>query len=71
MTISKDKPSSPASAEHAQPKRESGLEDEFQNCAAAWKRDTGHLSVAGRYSQAPEDDTTSIVEMGFRNPQFP
>ena len=62
MTISKDKPSSPASTERAQPKRESSLEDEFQNCAAAWKRDTGHLSVEGDI--ASHEAYQSIIGMG-------
>ena len=51
MTISKDKSSLPASSEHAESKRESSLEDELQDCAAAWKRATGHLSVEGEGQQ--------------------
>ena len=51
MTISKDESSLPASSEHAESKGESSLEDEFQDCAAAWKRATGHLSVEGEGQQ--------------------
>ena len=62
MTVSKDKPFSPASTERAQPKRESSLEDEFQNCATVWKRDTGHLSVAGQI--AKHAAYRRIIDMG-------
>lgn len=64
MTISKDKPSSSASAGHAESKRESSLEDEFQDYAAAWKRDTGHLSVEGEI--ASHEAYQSIIGMGER-----
>ena len=53
MTISKDKPSSPASAERAQSKRESSLEKKFHEWAAEWKRETGHLSVAAQIAKHP------------------
>ena len=62
MTISKDKPSSPASGEHAELKRESNLEKKFQDCAAAWKRDTGHLSVEGEIAR--HEAYQSIIKMG-------
>ena len=62
MTISKDKPSPPAPAEYAALNPESSLEAEFQCCAAAWKRDTGHLSVAGQIAKHPS--YRRIIEMG-------
>ena len=62
MTISKGKPSSYASGEHAKLNSESSIEEEFQHCAAAWKRDTGHLSVAGQIAKHPS--YRRIVEMG-------
>ncbi len=64
MTISKGKPSSPAPVEHAESKREISLEDEFQSCAAAWKRDTGHLSVEGEI--ASHQAYQSIIGMGAK-----
>ena len=62
MIIPKDKPFLPASGEHAELKRESNLEKKFHDCAAAWKRDTGHLSVAGQIAKHPS--YRRIVEMG-------
>lgn len=62
MTISKGKSSSPASAEQVESKREISLEDEFQSCAAAWKRDTSHLSVEGEI--ASHEAYQSIIGMG-------
>lgn len=62
MTISKDKPSSPASAEQAQSKRESNLEKKFHEWAAEWKRETGHLSVAGQIAKHPA--YRRIIDMG-------
>ena len=62
MTISKDKPSSPAPAEYAELNSYSRLEAEFQRCAAAWKRDTGHLSVAAQIAKHPS--YRRIIEMG-------
>lgn len=62
MTISKDKSSSPAPAEHVESKREISLDDEFRTCAAAWKSDTGHLSVAAQIANHPS--YRRIVEMG-------
>ena len=53
MTVSKGKPSSPASAEQAQSKRESSLEEKFREWAAEWNRETGHLSVAGQIAKHP------------------
>ena len=41
---------------------ESSLEAEFQRCAAAWKRDTGHLSVEGEI--ATHEAYQSIISMG-------
>ena len=38
------------------------LVDEFQKCAAAWKRETGHLSVAGQI--AKHHAYRRIIEMG-------
>ena len=65
MTISKDKSSSPASPEHAKSKREISLEEKFQDCAAAWKRDTGHLSVEGEI--ASHEAYQSIIGMGEKS----
>ena len=62
MTISKDKASSPASAQYARSKRASILEAEFKDCAATWKRDTGHLSVAGQI--AKHHAYRRIIDMG-------
>lgn len=61
MTISKDKPSSPASAEHAQSKRESSLEKNFHEWAAEWKRETGHLSVAAKLRNIPPIAASSTL----------
>ena len=41
---------------------ERSLADEFQECAAAWKRETGHLSVAGQI--AKHHAYRRIIEMG-------
>ncbi|MDE2687317.1 MAG: hypothetical protein OXI16_07460 [Chloroflexota bacterium] len=41
---------------------EIGIEDAFQRCAAAWKRDTGHLSVEGEI--ATHEAYQSIISMG-------
>ena len=62
MTISKDKPSPPAPTEYAELNAESNLEAEFQRCAAAWKRDTSHLSVEGEI--ATHEAYQSIISMG-------
>ena len=62
MTISKDKPSPPAPTEYAALNSEISLEAEFQRCAAAWKRDTGHLSVEGEI--ATHEAYQSIISMG-------
>ena len=62
MTISKDKPSPPAPTEYAALNSCSRLEAEFQRCAAAWKRDTGHLSVAAQIAKHPS--YRRIIEMG-------
>ena len=62
MTISKDKPSSSTPAEYAALNSENSLEAEFQRCAAAWKRDTGHLSVEGEI--ATHEAYQSIISMG-------
>lgn len=62
MTISRNKPSSPASVEHAKLNSESNIEKEFRRYAAAWKRDTGHLSVEGEI--ASHEAYQSIIRMG-------
>ena len=62
MTISKDKAYSLATAQHARSKRTSNLEAEFEDCAAAWKRETGHLSVAGQI--AKHHAYRRIIDMG-------
>ena len=41
---------------------ERSLEEEFQECAAAWKRETWHLSNAGQIAKHP--DYRRIIDMG-------
>ena len=62
MTTIKDKASSLAPVEHAESRHESSLEEKFQDYAAAWKRDTGHLSVEGEI--ATHEAYQSIISMG-------
>ena len=62
MTVSKDEAFVPAQVGHSESKRNSRFEAEFQDCAAAWKRDTGHLSVAGQI--AKHHAYRRIIDMG-------
>ena len=41
---------------------ERSLEEEFHDCTAAWKRETGHLSVAGQI--AKHHAYRRIIDMG-------
>lgn len=62
MTTIKDKASSLAPVEHAESRHESSFEEKFQDYAAAWKHDTGHLSVEGEI--ATHEAYQSIISMG-------
>lgn len=62
MTISKDKPAPPAQSEYAALNYDNSLEAKFQRCAAAWKRDTDHISVEGEI--ATHEAYQSIISMG-------